>query len=203
MMFSAFSCRLHLICDLNIQVDIAQLIHRCREGDTVAVESLVHAHKTVVYRLALSILDDPLEADEAAQDSLIAMIAKLDTYRGESAFSTWLYAITLNVCRMRLRKRRSSDRWRAVLQSLFRTRGEPARGPEQAALQTEADQMVWQAIRQLAGAQREVVVLRYAHELPIKEMAQIVGASERTVRNRLHAAYEHLHRLLSGKVEAP
>src|SRR3546814_12520019 len=60
--------------------------------------------------LALSILDDPAEAEEAAQDALVAAINALDTYRGDSAFTTWLYAITLNVCRTRLRKHRSEER---------------------------------------------------------------------------------------------
>jgi RNA polymerase sigma-70 factor (ECF subfamily) len=187
--------------ELSSQAETLQLIHRCREGDTVAVESLIHAYKTVVYRLALSILDDAPEADEAAQDALLTAIRKLDSYRGEAAFSTWLYTITLNVCRMRLRKRKSRERWQGVLQSLFLRPTEAVREPEQNALTSENDRVVWQAIQQLTPDQREVVVLRYMQELPIKEIAQVAGVSERTVQNRLHAAQAKLQALLVGKVD--
>lgn len=187
--------------ELSSQAETLQLIHRCREGDTVAVESLIHAYKTVVYRLALSILDDPAEADEAAQDALLTAIRKLDSYRGEAAFSTWLYTITLNVCRMRLRKRKSRERWQGVLQGLLLRPTEAVREPEQTALTSENDRVVWQAIQQLTPEQREVVVLRYMQELPIKEIAQVAGVSERTVQNRLHAAQATLQALLVGKVD--
>jgi RNA polymerase sigma-70 factor, ECF subfamily len=187
--------------EVSSQAETLQLIHRCREGDTVAVESLVHAYKTLVYRLALSILDEESEADEAAQDALLTAIRKLDSFRGEAAFSTWLYAITLNVCRMRLRKRRSRERWQGVFQSLFVRPGETVRQPEQAALENENEQAVWQAIHRLPIEQREVIVLRYMHELRIKELAQVVGVSERTVRSRLQAAQTRLQELLAGKLE--
>ncbi len=188
---------------MNIQVDTAQLILRCREGDSVAVESLVHAYKTVVYRLALSILDDPMEADEAAQDAFIAAIAKLDSYRGDAAFSTWLYAITLNQCRMRLRKRQTRERWQGLWQTVFHLRGDPVHTPEQTALESESSEAVWVAIRRLSVEQREAVVLRYVHDLAIKEIAQVAGVNERTVRNRLQAAQAQLQQLLQGKVELP
>jgi RNA polymerase sigma-70 factor (ECF subfamily) len=55
-------------------VDTAQLIERCRAGDALAIEALVRAHEQAVYRLALSMLDDPAEADEAAQDSFVAAL---------------------------------------------------------------------------------------------------------------------------------
>jgi len=187
--------------EVSSQAETLQLIHRCREGDTLAVESLVHAYKTLVYRLALSILDEESEADEAAQDALLTAIRKLDSFRGEAAFSTWLYAITLNVCRMRLRKRRTRERWQGVFQSLFVRAAETVRQPELAALENENDQAVWQAIHRLPIEQREVIILRYMHELQIKELAQVVGVSERTVRNRLQAAQTRLQELLAGKLE--
>ncbi len=184
---------------MNILVTTPQLLQQCRAGDARAIEELVRAHWADVHRLALSILDDPVEADEAAQDTLLRAIGALKSYRGDSAFSTWLYAIALNVCRGRLRQRRARERLKRALQTLFRL-GRPAPGPEEIALQNETDAEVWQALRALDDKLREPVVLRYYHDLPVAEIALIVGVSERTIHTRLRAAHEQLKVLLSRKV---
>ena len=75
-----------------------------------AVEALVLAHQAEVFRLAVSVLGDPAEAEEATQDALIAALTALETYRGEASLTTWLYTITVNACRARFRKRRSRER---------------------------------------------------------------------------------------------
>src|SRR5512142_911106 len=100
-------------------METLRLIERCRNGDGLAIEALVQAYQPPVFRLALSILDDPQEAEEAAQDSFVAAIQALDTYRGDSSFTTWLFSITINTCRMRLRKGRSRQRLMQTLVSLF------------------------------------------------------------------------------------
>jgi RNA polymerase sigma-70 factor, ECF subfamily len=176
-----------------------QLLQRCREGDARAIEELVSAHRLAVYRLALSILDDPAEADEAAQDALLRAIAALKSYRGDAAFKTWLYAITLNVCRGRLRQRRTRERLTRLLQAFGITRLAPQ--PEETALQHESDAAVWEAIHTLDDALGEPVILRYYHELSITEIARVIGVSERTVHARLSAAHQRLRILLTGKVD--
>jgi len=181
--------------------DTALLISRCREGDASAVEALVQTHKASVFRLALSMLDDPAEADEAAQDAFVAAIGKLHSYRGESSFTTWLYAITLNVCRGRLRKRRARERLAQVLHALFRAGGESGSHPEHVVIQHETDRAVWRAIQALDDRQREPVILRYYHDLSAIEIARVLGVSDRTVRARLHAAHERIRELLTGKAD--
>jgi RNA polymerase sigma-70 factor (ECF subfamily) len=109
--------------------DTALLISRSREGDAAAVETLVHTYREPIFRLAISLLDDPAEADEATQDAFVAAIDRLHTFRGEASFTTWLYAIALNVCRGRLRKRRGRERLLGVLQSLFRAERDSVEPP--------------------------------------------------------------------------
>jgi RNA polymerase sigma-70 factor (ECF subfamily) len=185
-----------------ITVASPQLLQRCREGDARAIEELVSAHRLAVYRLALSILDDPAEADEAAQDALLRAIAALKSYRGDAAFKTWLYAITLNVCRGRLRQRRARERLTRLLSEVRTLRlNRPAPPPEEAALQHEADAALWEAIHALSDSLREPIILRYYHELSIAEVARVTGVSERTVHNRLSAAHQRLRILLTGKVD--
>src|SRR5574341_421391 len=140
-----FTLHPHLIVQVS-RSETLQLLQLYQADDSTAVEMFVRAYQQSVYRLALSILDDPAEAEEAAQDALVAAINALDTYRGDSAFTTWLYAITLNVCRTRLRKHRSRDRLMDTLRSIFRVSGDGLLHPEEAAIRSEADAALAQAI---------------------------------------------------------
>jgi len=182
-------------------IDTLHLILRSRDGDAFAVEELVRAHEAQVYRLAVSMLDDTAEADEALQDTFIIALDRLDTFRGEASFATWVYAIALNVCRGRLRKRRARERLTQVLHSLLRIES-AAPQPEQQVMANEVDAAVWQAIRSLDQPQREVIVLRYFHELRQAEIAQVLGVTDRTVRARLHAAHERLRAVLKDPIDS-
>lgn len=181
--------------------DTVELITRSCSGDPDAIESLVHAYTSTVYRLAVSMLDDVAEAEEATQDTLLLVIKRLPSYRGASSFTTWLYAVTLNVCRDRLRKRRTRERLIQVLQVLFRVKSETHEQIEQRVIAREADAAVWQAIKTLPDKEREVVVLRYYHQLQQDCIAQMLGVSDRTVRTRLSAAHAALRTALQGKVD--
>ena len=178
--------------------DVTQLVALSREGDMTAIETLVSAFQMRIFRLSLSILDDPAEADEATQETFLAAIGKLNSFRGEASFATWLYAIALNVCRGRLRKRRTRERLEQALQSLLRRAGDDDAHPEQMVVQHETDAVLWQAIQSLSDRERAVIVMRYFHDMPLNEIAQVTGVSERTVRTRLHTAHERLRTALSG-----
>lgn len=81
-----------------------RLIELCKVGDSAAIEDFVQTYQGDVYRLALSILDDASEAEDAAQDSLLAALRSLDSFRGASSLRTWLFSIAVNVCRTRLQR---------------------------------------------------------------------------------------------------
>jgi len=155
-----------------------------------------------VYRLAVSMLDDPAEADDATQDALAAAISRLDTSRGDSSFTTWLYAIALNVCRGRLRKRRARERLVKVLESLIRGSGQNETLPEQVAIRRETDMALWRAVRALDDKLREVIILRYFQELRLEDIAATVGVSERAIRDRLHRAHERMRGVLAERVDS-
>jgi RNA polymerase sigma-70 factor (ECF subfamily) len=174
----------------------AHLIQRCQFGDGQAMEILLKKHQPMVYRIAISILDDPAEAAGATQEALIAALEALGSYRGDSAFSTWLYTITVNVCRARFRKRRSRERLKRLLQGIFLLKSQDQSGPERVILQNEADAALWRAVNGLGEKHRLVVVLRYYHDLPIKEIAQILNVKEGTIHSRLYTARERLRTVL-------
>ncbi len=182
-----------------IYMDTAQLVNRCQAGDSLAIETLVCTYKPLVYRLAISILDDPAEADEATQDALVTALDKLASFRGEAKFTTWLYTVTLNVCRGRLRKHRAQARLMQMVQAVFGWQSADEPQPEQAALKCEADARLWQAITALDDRRRETVILRYYHELTLPEIGQVMGVSERTIRTWLHTAHEQMRDFLEEK----
>jgi len=92
----------------------AGLIADCIQGDQAAITQLIQVHQLSVFRLALSILNDPDEASEAAQDTFIAALRALKSYRETSSFKAWLYTITLNISRSRLRKRKAKERLQEI-----------------------------------------------------------------------------------------
>jgi RNA polymerase sigma-70 factor (ECF subfamily) len=168
-------------------------LEQCREGDSLAIERLVQTHERDVYRLALSILDDPDEAEDATQEVFLAALRALDSFRGSASLKTWLFRITINVCRSRLGRRRRLGRLQQVLQSLFR--GDQPQ-PESEAMQHESDAALWRAVRTLNDKHRIPIILRYYHDLPAADIAEMLGVPVGTVHSRLNHAREQLRTLL-------
>ena len=177
-------------------VDPEQWLERCRAGDPQAVEWLVRTHQAAVYRLALSILDDPAEADEAAQETFLAALRRLGTFRGEAAFTTWLYAIAVRVAR-RYRTRLARDaRDRAALEpeELDTAQAEePATARECVDVHTELEQaerleLARRALAVLDDDKREAFVLGCVEQRAAPEIAQLTGTPLNTVYSRIRAA---------------
>jgi RNA polymerase sigma-70 factor, ECF subfamily len=167
------------------------------------IEELIRSYYPAVVRLALSILDNGQpgsavrdEAEDAAQETFIAAARSLDEFHGSSSPKTWLFAIAINNCRSRLRKRRASQALAAALASIQRVLGGgdmPGAGdPQRLAERAERDALLWAAVDGLDEKHRLVVVLRYAHELTAAEIAQALDISEGTVHSRLHYARQKL-----------
>jgi RNA polymerase sigma-70 factor, ECF subfamily len=180
--------------------DFALWLERCRAGDPGAVEALVQTHRPAIYRLAVSILDDPAEADEAAQETFLAALRALSAYRGDAAFNTWLYRIAVNVCRGRLRQGRAWQRLKDALQAAQRWWGEAPPTPEAAAARRQTEAAVFRAVQALGEKHRLPVILRYYHGLSVAEIAEVLSVNEGTVHSRLSIARERLRGALRGEV---
>lgn len=173
-----------------------ELLERCRAGDALAIEALITAHQARVFRLALTLLDDPAEADEAAQEAFLAALRSLDTFRGQAAFTTWLYAIVVNVCRMRRRRGRTWQRLQQAVAGALRL-NDPPPAPEAAAIQNETRTALWSAVQQLGEKQRVPIILRYYHGLSVAEIAHLLNLNEGTVHSRLSIARDRLRAALA------
>ena len=178
-------------------LDAAQLVDRCRTGDEEAVSRLVQTHQAAVYRLALSILDDPGDADEATQETFLAALRSLADYRGQSALRTWLFAIGINICRSRLRQRQTRQHLHQLLRGAWLTGADPV-APENAMVQRQANDAVWRAVQGLGDKHRLPVILRYYHDLPVDEIAAVLGLNAGTVHSRLSTARDRLRAALGS-----
>jgi RNA polymerase sigma-70 factor (ECF subfamily) len=169
-------------------------------------ERIFEEYAPRVYHLARRLLGNAADAEEVTQDVFLQVLRKLPTFRGEAAFSTWLYRVAVNAA-LAYRRKRALREGPPLPEPLgdFREDGShraPVRrwwsGPEQQALEREAHEVIEGAIARLPDLYRDVYVLADVEELPNAEIAEILGLSVAAVASRLHRA-----RLLMRKALAP
>lgn len=173
------------------------LISECIAGNQAAIETFVRQYETGVFRLALSIVGDQVEANEITQETFISALRSLRSYKEKKSLKAWLYTIALNQSRSHLRKRKALERLRGTLHSVFRVETQKQTSPEESAIQNDRETQIWKALNQLDEPFRTVVILRYFHELPIAEISQILSVNEGTIHSRLHTARERLRSALN------
>lgn len=157
---------------------------------------LVRQYEGSVFRLALSIVGDGAEANEITQDTFIAALRALPAYEEQKSFKSWLFTIAVNQSRNRLRKRKTVERLKSSLTTLFRVELQKQALPEEAVIQNEKEAALWNSLNQMDERHRIVVVLRYFHDLTITEISEILSVNEGTVHSRLHNAREKLKNAL-------
>jgi RNA polymerase sigma-70 factor (ECF subfamily) len=168
------------------------ILQACRQGDPQAIDTLVRQHQGAVYGLCISILEDPSDAEDAAQETFIAAVRALGGFRGGSTFRTWLFTIAVNTCRRQLRRRKRGLALHSSLRLVQPTLADAPLDPEQTVIRSEVTDALHRAISDLDEKHRLPVVLRYFHQLPVSEIARILNLSEGTVHSRLFNARERL-----------
>jgi RNA polymerase sigma-70 factor (ECF subfamily) len=173
------------------------LAARAATGDDRAFDVLMERHQARVYRLACRLANDT-EAGDIVQDVFLRIYQHLDSFRGESRFSTWLYRVATNVCLMRRRTqaRRPVEPLDAFLPR-FDSQGThtstPVHFERSLHLEERLDRerlaaAARAALARLPELYRHAFVLRDLEELPTDEVARILGVKEATVRQRVHRA---------------
>lgn len=185
---------------LDISSSIDDLLRRFGPEAPQVVDAIIEGFEPRVFRLAYSILNDPAEAEDAAQDTFLKAVSRLHQYQPETNFKAWLYTIAVNTARGYLRKRKSRGSLQSVLESVYLVSAKPL-SPEQARIKKEARDSLWQAVDQLGEKQRLPILLRTAHDLSIAEIAEVLGIKEKTVYSRLYHGYAALKAHLNGQIE--
>ncbi len=180
-----------------------ELVTRAQEGDVRAFEALVEAQLPRIRRYARAFAGAEHEADDLAQEALVRVYRSLRSFRWQSAFTTWLFAVVRSAF-LDAGKGRAGTR-RALEEPLQDHHGEQAGGsrPDEALDAEEARRRVWSALRQVPDEFRSAVVLFDLEGLSYDEVAAIEAVAVGTVKSRLHRGRAHLRRLLGPEPEPP
>ena len=166
----------------------AELIKQTRDGLVSGFEALVRRYHARCMHFARGILNNKEDAEEAVQDAFVKVYANIDSFRGDSKFSTWLYKILFNLCYSRLRNKKTF-----VDISVVEDRYEERLLREQAGdLQNhkfetrDLSDMVAGVLRELPERYKSVMHLFYNEDLAIEEIARIMNISHNSVKVRLY-----------------
>jgi RNA polymerase sigma-70 factor (ECF subfamily) len=160
-----------------------------------SVEQIFRRYVPRLYSLARRMTGNEADAEDVVGDVLVAVLRKLDTFRGDAELSTWLHRVTVNAALAQRRKQarrreRQLDLPLAALQdeATLRGTGPGPEAPEQRVLDGEQRQMVEAAIAALPEGYRDVYVLADVEQLPNAEIGELLGLSRPAVKSRLHRA---------------
>jgi RNA polymerase sigma-70 factor, ECF subfamily len=190
----------------------AGLVEGLRREDAEAMEQLVERYADRVYRLALRITGSNEDAQEVAQDALWAAGRKIHTFKGDSAFGSWIYRITTNAAYMKLRSRKARTKEIAlddVLPALdeggvhFEPMDDWSERVDDQVLRGELRRVLEQAIGDLPPDYRTVLVLHDVEGVPNPEIAETLGLSLPAVKSRVHRSRLFLRQRLSQYLTAP
>lgn len=175
----------------------AELTARCVEGNLAAFDILVARYQNRVYGYALRMLGDPETARETAQEVFLKAFRNLPKFRGEAAFSTWLFTIVVTTCRnaaayqrVRDRRRRMGGPGRDFDEAEDPMNGVPDPGPGPAGMveRREAAALLREALGRLPDGQRQILVLRDVNDFSYEEIGRVLGCPEGTVKSRIARA---------------
>jgi RNA polymerase sigma-70 factor (ECF subfamily) len=164
-----------------VQVSDRFLVGAAQAGDRHAFEALVRRHQGAVYRVALHMLGSEVDAEDAANEALVQAWRALSTFRGESAFSTWLYRIVTNRCVNARAARHSIE---PLPEVLIDRDSDPA----EALAQSERLDALARGVLALPAEQRAALVLRELEGLSYEQIAEVVGVTVSAVKGRIHRA---------------
>ena len=185
-----------LIDDLGSAGDF-ELTKAAAAGDMAAFEELYNRHHSRVYSLCFRMLQNAAQAEDSTQDVFVQLYRKIGSFRGDSAFTTWLHRLTVNQVLMHFRKR--SVKFEKTTEE-GETPVQTVPGTENQAKMPIVDKIALKnAIAQLPEGYRSVFVLHDVEGYEHEEVAKILGCAVGTSKSQLHKARLKLRKLLLGK----
>ena len=187
--------------------DEAKMIASILAGNTHEFHELIRPYERSVYSMALSMLQNEADAEDAAQEAFLKSFRNLKGFRAESKFSTWLISIVLNEARGRLRQKKTMkvqsldegpDEQGQTLPALLRDWREI---PSETLERQEVRSLLQRAITDLPLIYREIFLLRDVQELTVSESAEALGITAASVKVRLHRARMMLQKTLAPQLK--
>ncbi len=176
-----------------VREDDRQAIAACQRGEREAFDRLVERYQRDVYRLCYRYVNNHHDANDMAQDVFLKAYKAISKFRGDSAFSTWLYRIAVNTClNFRASRKLASEELSEHLAD-----GSP--GVARRLEDEERSRKVREAVSRLPEKQRATLILKIYHDLTHEEVASILGASIGTVKANLFHALGNLRKILGAE----
>ena len=183
------------------------LIQHYQDGERSALDALIQKHQARAYQYAFHLTKDPDVAADVVSDSFLKVYKALDKFKGDSAFSTWLYRIITNTF-FDMRKRQSIRHTTSLEAHLHTEEGEveiqiedPTQSPLEEAEQKDRERTIGSAVRQLSSYQKAIVLLYHVEMLSYSEIAEVLDLPIGTVKSRLNRARLSLRELLHADRE--
>ena len=168
-----------------------ELIKQYQNGSVTAFDELVRRYLDETYRFFVKLTNDPMDAEDLAQDVFLKLYKSLKKFRFEAEFKTYLYRVNVNAANNYLRR----SKWRKWLHLDENPEQiDDAPGIESEWTKTE----VWNAIAKLPKSQKMVVMMRIAQNMPHKDIARVMGVSESSVKTNYHYGINQLKQQLGS-----
>jgi RNA polymerase sigma-70 factor (ECF subfamily) len=189
-----------------------ELVARARQKDFGAFEELLARYEDKVFRLALRIVRNESDAKEILQETFVSIWRKLDTFKGDSQFGSWVYRIATNAALMRLRAQRRHPEvsTEELPIGYLDNYGQPppsgenwSKRPDDQLQSSELRETIQKAVDALPDIYRTVFVIRDIEGLSTEETAEALGISVPTVKTRLHRARIALRDVIGGYFDKP
>jgi len=172
--------------------DDLEAIRACQKGEREAFDRLVERYQRDVYRICFRYVNDHHDANDMAQEVFLRAYRAIGSFRGDSAFSTWLYRIAVNTC-LNFRAARKPP-----AAELPETLADPGAGASERVEQDERARQVRAAVSRLPEKQRATLILKVYQDLTHEEVARILGSSVGTVKANLFHALANLRKQLGA-----
>ena len=172
------------------------LVRRVKDGDRLALDALCARHAERIHRIALHMLRDPDDANDAAQEAMVKLVRRVGQFRGDSQFATWLHRLVVNTCKDVAQARWAAERRTEPLREDTRVAsdGDPAR----ALAASETRRELGACLAELPRAQATVVALADAFDVPFHEISAVTGMPVGTAKSYAHRGRDGLRERLSA-----
>ena len=185
----------------------AELVTGAKEGDESAVRELVRRMNPRLFRIIRGIVASDAEAEEVVQETYLTAFTRLDTFRGEARFSTWITRIAINNARMQVRRARPQEEYNTVVEdenpvtSIFAFPGQNPDQPEAALGRAQLRVLLEDAVAHLPTDLRLPFLMREAENMSILTIARDLSLNPITVKTRLFRARRRLRIALQDRIQ--